>query len=153
MQTARDPASIIYDVNEALCAIRHSADGVSPANPAAALARLAELEQFREYGASTCLRGHPHRPPLRMLSVGEIPGASRAVADLQHVERRGMIAPMRDLAVILDEIEKALRVLCDAVDGLTPEDPLAAMRSVGELADELEQLGDFVGDPADTPTR
>ena len=64
-----------------------------------------------------------------------------------------MIAVMRDLAAILYDIDNALRVLKHAADGLTPEDPLTAMRSLGELADELEQIGDVAADDAETPPR
>ncbi len=49
--------------------------------------------------------------------------------------------PARDLVVVLFDVNEALRVLRHAPLALTSEDPLEAMKRLGELAAEMEQLG------------
>lgn len=47
----------------------------------------------------------------------------------------------RELTEILYEMDRAERAVRHARLGLTPEDPLEAMKRLGELARELEAFG------------
>lgn len=55
----------------------------------------------------------------------------------------------RALVTILHAINRPHRYLCHAADGISRENPLEAVRRLGELATELEQFGDVA---AETPT-
>ena len=54
----------------------------------------------------------------------------------------------RELPEILYDVNTTLAVLRHATDGTSPGDPVAAMRRLGELADELERFRGCGSDPA-----